>query len=377
MRICVIGCRWFLDDIGNVKDISINELFRYSGNNSGNLFIGEAVRAHIYRIFPNAEIHHYNFEKIKNSDGREIKENFDYIVMAASNMLNPSTAFGFISEFVESSGLPLIVLGIGAQAENDLEMYAINPGTLRLMKYAAETSKRGIGVRGSFTAEILEHNGINNFQIIGCPTFYKNAGKEFKVARAPAAADIKKAVVSFKRDRNKYEADEILKRVQRDIFGLAMARNFQCIEQAHYAESWMSHTGIIDPEKIFGIQKYFNIEEERKEQLVQYIKQRISIFFEYKPWKEVIETCDFAFGARFHGNMIAMTHGVPALWITHDSRTDELCETLGLPKVTVQEVDRKGFDLQDFIDRADYSALNDSYHGNCRAFDEFFTGQFS
>jgi hypothetical protein len=167
--------------------------------------------------------------------------------MAASNMLNPSTAFGFVAKFVEDSGLPLVILGIGAQAERDSDTYQINPGTLRLMQYAAESSKNGIGVRGSFTANLLEHHGVKNITIIGCPTFYKNAGKDFKVSRAPNLDEIKTAAVSFKRDRNKYEADRILARIQRDMFEVSMSRGFYCIEQAHFAEAWMSHAKLIGP----------------------------------------------------------------------------------------------------------------------------------
>lgn len=377
MRVCAIGCRWFLDDVENVASLTLHELFKYSGNNSGNLFIGEAVRSHINRLYPGTHIEHYDFDKIRSTNGRSIRDDFDYIVMAASNMLNPSTAFGFVAKFVEDSGLPLVIIGIGAQAESESDMYQISPGTLRLMQYAAESSKNGIGVRGSFTANILEHHGVKNIRIIGCPTFYKNSGMDFKVTRAPNSDEIKTAAVSFKRDRNKYEADRILARIQRDIFEVSMSRGFFCIEQAHFAEAWMSHTQSIDAERIKGIQKYFGIPDDRREELISYVKDRISIFFKYRPWKEVIEKCEFAFGARFHGNMMAMTSGVPSIWITHDSRTAELCDTLGLPSVTVQEIDSHGFNLQDLIDRADYKQFNLTYQKKCELFDEFFTGQFS
>jgi hypothetical protein len=365
-----------LDDVENTKKLSIHDLFKYSGNNSGNLFIGEAVRFHIRRFFPNAHIEHHDFNRIRTTSGKEISEKFDYIVMAASNMLSPTNAFGFVAKFVEDSGLPLIILGIGAQAENESEMYQINPGTLRLMKYAADTSRNGIGVRGAFTAELLKHHGVENVQIIGCPTFYKNSGKNFIIQKAPRADELRKVAVSFKRDRNKYESDRILARIQRDMFELAMSRGFYCIEQAHFAEAWMSHNDEIDQEKVEGIRKYFGISEDRREELVEYIKHRISIFFEYAAWKKLVEECDFAFGARFHGNMMAMTSGVPALWITHDSRTAELCDTLGLPKVTAQEIERKGFDLQDLIDRANYDQFNQNYQEKCDFFDDFFKGQF-
>lgn len=377
MRVCVIGCRWFLDDIGNISEIPLDVLFKYSGNNSGNLFIGEAVRSHIRRMFPDAYIEHYNFDKIRQTEGQEVKDRFDYIVMAASNMLNPSTAFGFICNFVEGSGIPLIILGIGAQAESNKDMYQINPGTLRLMRYAAESAKNGIGVRGAFTAELLNQHGISNIRVIGCPTFYKNSGRNFRVSKAPAAHDIVRAAVSFKRDRNKYQSDHALKRVQSRIFDLALSRDFYCIEQAHYAEAWMSHSNSIDLKKIDGIQQYFCVSEDKRERLIEYVRERVRIFFDYRSWKNLIDSCDYAFGARFHGNMMAMTSGVPALWITHDSRTSELCDTLGLPSLSIHEIDEKGFDLQELVDRTNYDNFNATYQSKCDIFDEFFSGQLS
>ena len=42
-----------------------------------------------------------------------LRGHYDYIVMAASNMLHPGVNFGFLTRFVEASDLPLIILGLG------------------------------------------------------------------------------------------------------------------------------------------------------------------------------------------------------------------------------------------------------------------------
>lgn len=48
------------------------------------------------------------------------------------------------------------------------------------------------------------------------------------------------------------------------------------------------------------------------------------------------ENISFAFGTRFHGNMVAMHNGIPALWVTHDSRTKELTDFLHLPSIPLK-----------------------------------------
>ena len=45
-----------------------------------------------------------------------------------------------------------------------------------------------------------------------------------------------------------------------------------------------------------------------------------------------MESIDVCVGTRLHGNMAAIAAGTPGCVISHDSRTDELAETMGLPR---------------------------------------------
>lgn len=49
------------------------------------------------------------------------------------------------------------------------------------------------------------------------------------------------------------------------------------------------------------------------------------------------ENVTFAFGISFHGNMEALRNGVTVLWITHDSRTEELTNYLHLSSIKLFE----------------------------------------
>ena len=85
MRVCMIGCRWFLDDIDG-DALPLDMQFKHAGKNSGNLFIGEAVKSHLQRLVPNLELEHFAFDDIRNTPGESLKERFDCIVMAGSNL---------------------------------------------------------------------------------------------------------------------------------------------------------------------------------------------------------------------------------------------------------------------------------------------------
>ena len=60
--------------------------------------------------------------------------------------------------------------------------------------------------------------------------------------------------------------------------------------------------------------------------IIDYDDNYSKVYFNLNDWAELYskENISFAFGTRFHGNMVAMHNGIPALWVTHDSRTKEL-----------------------------------------------------
>lgn len=377
LRICMIGCRWFLDDYPEIDTVPFDQQILIAGRNSGNLFIGEAVRSHLQRLFKDIEaLDHFSFDDIRSTPGESIREKYDYIVMSASNMLNPGTNFSFITKFVEAAKLPFVVVGLGAQAEAATDAVELHPGTVRLFEMAAESSK-GIGVRGAFTAEVLNQNGIKNTVVTGCPTAYLNTGKNFSIEVPKSVHDIERCAVSYKRDRNKYEADELLKPIQIEMMRVSIEKGFDYIAQANFAESWIGFHKELDRQKVGNIAKYFGLGGLKRRKLESYALDHIHIYFKFAEWRARVEKCDFAFGCRFHGNMMAMIAGVPAVWYVHDTRTQELCERLSLPTVDVKELAKDGFSLERVLEAADYSKFNATYQDRCDEFDEFFAGQFA
>lgn len=72
--------------------------------------------------------------------------------------------------------------------------------------------------------------------------------------------------------------------------------------------------------------------------IIDYDDNYSKVYFNLNDWAELYskENISFAFGTRFHGNMVAMHNGIPALWVTHDSRTKELTDFLHLPCVPLE-----------------------------------------
>ena len=72
--------------------------------------------------------------------------------------------------------------------------------------------------------------------------------------------------------------------------------------------------------------------------IIDYDDNYSKVYFNLNDWAELYskENISFAFGTRFHGNMVAMHNGIPALWVTHDSRTKKLTDFLHLPCVPLE-----------------------------------------
>ena len=96
------------------------------------------------------------------------------------------------------------------------------------------------------------------------------------------------------------------------------------------------------------------------------------MFFDLDTWDSFYhdERITFAFGSRFHGNMAALRNGVPALWITHDSRTSELTKTLHLPSITQQTFSRirTAQELLEYVDYSDFIKHYPNMRNNYKQF---------
>jgi hypothetical protein len=67
-------------------------------------------------------------------------------------------------------------------------------------------------------------------------------------------------------------------------------------------------------------------------------------FGDVQSWMNFLTRFDFVVGTRVHGAMLAIQAGIPAACIAHDSRTLELCETMGIPVRRYNEIGKLTLD---------------------------------
>lgn len=236
---------------------------------------------------------------------------------------------------IENKDIQVAVIGLGIQGTSYETASDIVSGlqkeTITALKILSEHSA-SIGVRGELTAEVLEKLGIHNYKIIGCPSFYE----PYRKRQMKVCTD------------SDYSS-------QRVVFGMTPragnVNEHMAIELAYREENQLILQMMSDlPLTIF---ENLDIEQQRIDkafsglkllpcELKAYIREKGRIFYSRKSWSEYLqeEEIVFAWGSRFHGNMMAFSNGIPALWIMHDGRTKEMIEAMGLPFITYGQLEK-------------------------------------
>jgi Polysaccharide pyruvyl transferase len=265
---------------------------------------------------------------------------YDVIVIPAANFLFPAFDFGGVADFIERTKLPVVMVGLGAQA-NDMTNPAISlkEGTIRLVKVVSERSAL-IGVRGEFTARVLAHLGINNVQITGCPSYYM-AGKAGYNIRSTQLTDGTPIAVHASRDvfGHSFDADK-MRSVVNSLYFEAARRNGIFVAQTEMDEITLAESKD-QSERDAALARLMTIFKDigHPDLMKAWFDKNMRVYWSVPEWLAAMKAYSFVVGTRFHGTIAALQAGTPAVCICHDTRTTEMCEFLGIPNVGLKTMD--------------------------------------
>ena len=315
----------------------------YFGNNLGNLVFTNA--AHWLLTTSNQETVS-NHLRIKPSEAAWINENFDAFVIPLANAFRPSfkEALQRLTKLISKLDIPVIVLGVGAQfaLNNDFSRLKDMEGEVKNFMNAVLDRSASVGVRGEVTKNYLASLGYSNVEIIGCPSMFINRD-ELQIAESSnnALSMDSKIALTFSPYVRKGEAlvDHSYKKF----------RNLDYFVQDIYTMRSIVSSEPLDHDGTFpGIPDYHNHP--------LFIGQRAKFHVDPISWMNDLKSYEFSFGTRIHGTIAALTSGVPATLIAHDSRTTELADYFDIPymKSTSLTADTT---VKDLHDRWDPSGL--------------------
>ncbi|HTL56540.1 MAG TPA: polysaccharide pyruvyl transferase family protein [Candidatus Limnocylindrales bacterium] len=338
-------------DTGLPPDASVVDLLRETGNNTGNLLIGSAIRRHL-----KAELVHGDLAQ----DPHEIRTNFDCIVIGASNYLCRDFDFGEYACFVEKVNLPCVMIGLGAQAPDYGCRIDVPEGTQRMVRAVSERSA-SIGVRGYFSASILIEMGIKNVRVIGCPSMYWRCEPTLQFTRPKSTNGLSIGLNGSANVVSHSANLQAARKVEASLARLSFERGYPYILQneKELMEIASQPGSVYGEETIRILMENYGLESMSPTAFVEAVKRNMTFYGDVETWLAGMQRFDFVTGSRFHGCLMGLLAGVPCQLIVHDARTREMCELMGIPHVPLAKAPQ--LDVRQMYECFDSSSVSTAY----------------
>lgn len=348
-RVFYLGAPW---QVPQALRAGASEALAATGNNTGNLLIGAAIMKHL------------KVERLGHGlsvNRRAIREEFDYIIVGASNFLYRGFDFGEYADFLEDVQLPCYIIGLGAQAPGYEDRVEIPRGTLRLMSIISERSK-WLGVRGYFTASTLIDAGIRNVKVIGCPSMYWNCKPDLAITRPVYSPKIRVSINGTIHALEHSLDPDAAANLEKRLARFAYQNNCPYILQTErpLMEIYQG-SGELRASKglIRSLQSRYGLENLSEEEFIRFVRRNMRVFFDTEQWIEEMKHYDLIIGTRFHGCLAGILAGKPAFIYVHDARTREMCELLNVPHSDVRSAGE--IDPEEICSAMDIAALRTAY----------------
>jgi hypothetical protein len=310
--------------------LSTNELLNRVGQNTGNL------------LFQYAVVNSISEDKIIIGqdipwDIKAVKETCRVIVIPSANFVRENFDFSGFVDFLEKTELPLVFLGLGAQAKDyDQTEFDFHPSIIKLLQLVKERCKVA-GLRGEFTQRLLAKFDVKNTEIIGCPTNFINKDPDFV---SKLESKWKKPVFSFIATGDEPWPKDLLKRdAERQMIDWVNKGHGLFLQQS--VEPFIKYARQNNPYQDADVPPHHESSLRKTlapdmtdEQFRGFIATKLRLYYSIDQWMEDSARVDFSIGLRLHGNMAAWQASTPAIWVYHDSRTRELAETMALPHMS-------------------------------------------
>ncbi len=311
--------------LGEAWSLSGSEIFERTGGNTGNLAFQYAVHQHIGGdavILP------------PWSSADVLKNSGDIIVIPLANQLGEHTDLGEQAKILENAGLPVVGVGLGAQASSQSEDIRLTPGTMRWLEtLAAHAPGEGpnIGVRGQYTKDQIEKLGVAGAAVVtGCPSNFIAEGDHFAVEIArksrlpPKRVAVTAGIPYVKR----------LAALEHDLADLVTLTHGLYVVQHGVDMIRLACDEFGEmPQEVLRAHHAYIAPHLSPSAFEEWCRRHARAFTDARAWMSELIHYDFVVGTRFHGAMFALQAGVPAGVIAHDSRTLEMCQTMAIPVI--------------------------------------------
>lgn len=346
----IIGTPGYVSEDG----LSTDQKMVLVGQNTGNLVFQYAVR----KILKGRQIFAW-----PSFGGYESVRDAGLAIFPAANHLRIGGVSEDFLEYLESIESPVVLIGLGVQStlgeppEDILKLLVTDPLQVRFLTWLRGLGGP-IGVRGELTAHVLSLAGVES-RVTGCPSLFLNRSKKLGVAIARSLRNLAEGCseapswqpyVASRRPKVAVTAaatfevfnsqNPQLVEIERRLLRLAIESGGLYVQQSGGSEvidisrgrfALASESATTSVARILGWAS-------RESEFNTVFPRASRVFFDVLPWLNAVAKHDLSIGTRLHGNMLGIAAGIPAVFIPHDSRTQELIETMKVPWISQDAV---------------------------------------
>lgn len=334
----------FTGDLKRVHELKGADFIRMLLGNIGNLAFQYPLR-HIIsgNIHPWSSIDSY----------LKVCQEVPLVITAANWIAQKKSSSGISDELMRAvrGACSTAVFGLGAQAPlgTDPRKFAagIEPDVQDSLRELGDMVKE-IGVRDIFTMDVLDKLGVSNVSVLGCVSIFSTCDRNVERAVMNKCDHVLEGKSSPRITVNEYTPNPYSKSDRRRDLQATLA--FLDATNAHYVlqgrhclpyyfgEGGQFHALLSDV-----------LDEHLANKLKTVLSDRSLIFSRIEDWISYYRTRDLVIGTRIHGAVLAIQAGTPSVVITHDSRTEGLAISLGIPFIRAAEFADGTYGVKEFL----------------------------
>lgn len=293
--------------------------------------------------------------EIDDQRADEINSRYSHFIFSLRDAIREDFSvlpFDRLANELEKITIPVVPLSLGANSFNgyDLSMAErLSAGQKRFFAMLAEKSKV-VGVRGHYTAEILNRLGIKNVKVIGCPSYFEN-GPSRIVHKKP------------------WDADKIV--TSGTFFNTALPRTSHLLQDELYFINLLYLGKTLPLTSNITLQP-FDLDEipTSFQLLAKAMGGRLEFFSNMNRWAEFFKSNShcLTIGTRLHSGILSINSGVPAIVTNPDARARETCEYLRIP---YDPTIHSRSNIREIFENLDLSLMNNAYPALYKEFVDF------
>ena len=268
---------------------------------------------------------------LENIDTDYINKNYKYLIINMQDQLrrdisyysNTDLIFKNVNNFLNKINIEIICFGLGSNCF-DIKNFnniidELHDSQIKFIKIISNKCKN-FSIRGKYTKLIMDKLNIQNYSMVGCPTFFMNSKKIIK-------KNIEKIVIAGTLPYINQNTGNL------NIFDCEIPKN---IELFYFCQD-IYERDIIEKQQINKINIVFLSDLEE-----------INFFFKDK---------DLTLGTRVHASIISLNNNCLAICGNGDSRAKEMCELFKIPHIN----DYPNKNIYEIVDEIDIKLIEDNY----------------